>query len=331
MVRKSKVLVIGGAGYVGSALVPHLIENGFQVSVLDTFWYGKQIFKPIHRKVIRNFTGDIRDPVILEKAMHGQDACIHLACISNDPSFEMNPDLGKSINYDSFAGILKAVKNSSVRRFIYASSSSVYGVKDKADVVETDRCEPLTDYSNFKLMCEEDLKNYDFAKDLSWTIVRPATVCGFAERLRLDLIVNILAISALASGRITVHGGTQLRPNIHVQDMARAYEAILRADSHLINGQTFNVGFENKTLLQIAKKVAEIVPVEIEIKPSADPRSYHINSDKFKEALKFEPMWGIEHAIKQLKNVYDRHDLVRPLDNPIYYNIKRMKELGVTK
>lgn len=333
MVRKPKTLVIGGGGYVGSELVTSLADANFDVTVLDTFWYGRNVYPPKVRANIRRVNGDMRDFELVENLMRDQEICIHLACISNDPSFEMNPELGKSINYDSFTGVLSALAKSNVKRFIYASSSSVYGVKDKPDVTENDSCEPLTDYSKFKLMCEEDLKNADLPRDLAWTIIRPATVCGYSERLRLDLIVNVLTISALTKKCITVHGGSQLRPNIHIQDMVRAYMAVLEADIQKVHGQIFNVGFENRTLREIAEMVRDVVDpnCEIQFEESKDPRSYHINSHKILSELGFKPKFGIRQAIREIKLAFERNDIVDPVNNPIYYNIRQMKKLGVAQ
>src|SRR5882672_5479217 len=210
-----RVMVTGGAGYVGSSLVPKLLDAGYAVSVLDLYLYGDDLFKDLRGNPgLREVKGDLRDPESVARALEGADAVIHLACISNDPSFDLDPSLGKSINFDCFRPLVKASKDAGVKRFIYASSSSVYGIKQDPSVTEDLPLQPLTDYSKFKAMCEEVLEDEREAGFTTVTL-RPATVCGYAPRLRLDLTVNILTSLAVNKGQITVFGGDQLRPNIH--------------------------------------------------------------------------------------------------------------------
>lgn len=328
MSKINNVLVIGGQGYVGSALVPQLLKR-YRVTTLDTGWYMTGQYKPDTNLTIIN--GDVRDRSALKHAMQNQDAVIHLACVSNDPSFELNPTLGKSINLDSFPGVIDCLRESQVKRFIYASSSSVYGIKEQKDVIETDSCEPLTDYSLFKLKCEDLLR--DAHLPLDWTIVRPSTICGWAPRLRLDLVVNILTIHALVNSRIMVHGGNQLRPNLHIRDMVGAYVALLEAPADKITHQVFNVGFENMTVMEIARKVKAAMGarfVEIDKIPSNDNRSYHVNSDKIASTIGFKPRWSIQHAINSIVIAYAEGKIREPLTNPLYYNIKMMQELNIT-
>ena len=219
------ILVTGGGGYVGSVLVPLLLEAGYKVRVLDLFIYGKQVFDGItaaHRLNLELLEGDLRDTALLKKSLSGCDAVIHLACISNDPSFELDPALGRSINYEAFLPLVDIAKDSGVRRFIYASSSSVYGVKEEQNVTEDLPREPLTDYSRFKAMCEDELEKRRSSGFTTLTL-RPATVCGWSPRMRLDLSVNILTNHAVNKGKITVFGGAQLRPNFHVRDCAELW------------------------------------------------------------------------------------------------------------
>ncbi len=322
------VCVLGGGGYVGSKLVPELLKTGRNVTVADAFWYGRGNPRPEPKLIM--VEGDMRDRSFLRHVFRKQDAVIHLACVSNDPSFELNPELGKAINLDSFPGVIDELRSSQVKRFIYASSSSVYGIKEKLDVTEDDSCEPLTDYSKFKLLCEEMLRDANLPLD--WTIVRPATVCGYAPRLRLDLVVNILTIHALINKKIMVNGGNQLRPNLNVIDMARAYIAILDSPSDKINHQVFNVGFENMNLMQIAKLVQSAMGktgVEIERVLSNDNRSYHVNSDKIARVIGFRARFSINQAIHSLVNAYVEGKIKDPLTNPDYYNIKKMQELNI--
>ena len=318
------IYVTGGAGYVGAKLVPRLLLEGYSVSVLDLMIYGETVL-PLHPKltIIR---GDIRDKDILMRSIVGVDCMIHLACISNDPSFELNPRLGKSINMDSFEPLVRICAASDVKRFIYASSSSVYGVKDTPNVTEEMSLEPLTDYSIFKANCEEILLKY--SSSLFDTVtVRPATVCGVSKRQRLDVVVNILTNLAYHKGEITVFGGGQLRPNLHIDDMVDAYLKIIEAPSDIVNGQVFNVGYENTSVLNLAKKVKRIVDPAVKIlsQPSADNRSYHISCKKIEKILGFKTKKTIEDAILDLKNAFDKKFFYRPLDNEYYFNIKRMK------
>lgn len=328
MHKFKNVLITGGAGYVGSALVPKLIDSGYNVTVYDLYMYG-DVFSELkgntHLKEIR---ADIRDKEKMMEAMKGIDAVIHLACISNDPSYELDPALGKTINYDAFSNILNAAKANKVKRFIYASSSSIYGLKEEPNVREDTPANPLTDYSKFKLECEKILKESKDLGGMEYVIARPATVCGYAPRLRLDLVVNILAINALVNKKIKVLGGDQLRPNINIKDMVRAYELLLEAPGKKINREAFNVGYQNMKVTDIARRIVDVIgdkSVQLEIVPSDDKRSYHINSDKIKAALGFEPKYTIEDAVLSLKEAYEKGLIVDPLNNPVYYNIKTMQ------
>jgi len=320
-----KVCVTGGAGYVGSLLVPKLLSAGHDVRVLDTFWYGDHL--PRHAR-LRRIPGDIRKRADLKKAFKTQDAVIHLACVSNDPSFDLNPTLGRQVNYSSFLDILTIMQECHVGRFIYASSSSVYGVSDDHHVTEDSPKKPLTDYSKFKLQCENELKNFGMGG--VWTIVRPATVCGHAPRMRFDLVVNILTIQAIKNKKITIFGGNQLRPNIYIHDMARAYEFILQADERDMDQKTFNVGFENLNLFQIHALIEKVLgeKIEVEIKETNDQRSYHINSDLFL-SHGFETKFDIEKGIVSIIEACKKGRYANPLVNPEYYNIKKMQGLGL--
>jgi nucleoside-diphosphate-sugar epimerase len=327
-----RVAITGGAGYVGSALVPALLARGHDVSVLDLFLYGEDVFEGApNRAQLRTVKGDIRDPQALLRAFEGADAVIHLACISNDPSFELDPALGKSINFDAFSGILRAVKKTGAKRFIYASSSSVYGVRPDPDVREDSPKEPLTDYSKFKLLCEDTLQKSDLGS-CDWVVLRPATVCGYAPRLRLDLTVNILTINALVKQEITVYGGSQLRPNVNILDMVEAYLTVLDAPSQAIRGEVFNAGYENHSVAQLAEMVQQEVAdpkVKITVQPTVDLRSYHINSDKIADRLGFKPRHSIRDAVRSICEAYRAGRIPRPLEDPRYYNIRVMQNVGL--
>ena len=232
--RFKRVMVTGGAGYVGSSLIPKLLRNGYEVSVLDLYLYGDVFADLKSNPGLRETKGDLRNPADVARALEGCDAVIHLACISNDPSFDLNPDLGRSINFDCFRPLVKASKDAGVKRFIYASSSSVYGIKKDMNVTEELALEPLTDYSKYKAMCEEVLEEEREPGFVAVTL-RPATICGYAPRLRLDLTVNILTSHAINNKRITVFGGEQLRPNLHVEDMTDLYLQLLEAPDEVVS------------------------------------------------------------------------------------------------
>jgi len=318
-----KIFITGGSGYVGSVLTPYLIKKNYEVTVFDLMLYGETLTKNKNLKIIK---GDIRNTKLLYESIKGHDAVIHLACISNDPSFELNPTLGKEINLDAFAPLVEISKTLDVKRFIYASSSSVYGIKKEKNVDENMSLEPLTDYSKFKAKCEKILLKYK-SKDFVTAILRPATVCGYSSRQRLDLVVNILTNLAYHNREITVFGGDQLRPNIHIQDMVRAYELFIETNDKNINGKIFNVGFENSTVNELALNVKKIIGSDVKIKnlPTNDDRSYHISSKKIENELGFKTKYNIFNAIEDLKNAFDNKLLSNCLKNENYFNIKKMQ------
>ena len=323
------VLVTGGAGYVGSALVPKLLAAGHRVRVLDLYLYGDHVLDAVSDDPnLQQVKGDLRDRALLEKTLRGCDSVIHLACISNDPSFELNPDLGKSINYDAFFGLVDVSKETGVNRFVYASSSSVYGVKKDENVTEDLALEPLTDYSKYKALCEDVLLKAQ-SPGFTTLVLRPATVCGYAPRLRLDLSVNILTNHAVTKGKITVFGGSQKRPNIHIEDMTDLYVQTLAESDERIAGKIFNAGYENHTMNEIASLVKEAVGgnPEVTTAPTDDNRSYHISSAKIRKELGFEAHHSIKEAAAGLAAALRDGRVPDPMGNPVYYNIKTMQNL----
>jgi nucleoside-diphosphate-sugar epimerase len=325
--RAWNVLVTGGAGYVGSILVPKLLEAGHKVTVLDLYLYGDKLFEQLRPKPnFREVKGDLRDLEKVRDAMRGCTAVIHLACISNDPSFELDPELGKSVNYDAFRPLVRAAKEAGVERFIYASSSSVYGVKQEAKVTEELICEPLTDYSKYKAMCETVLSEESVPGFVTCT-VRPATVCGYAPRQRLDVVVNILTNHAVNTNRIKVLGGSQKRPNLHIDDMADAYLFLLQQSDKKIDNEIFNIGYENHTLMQLANIVKTVVGgnIDVVIEPTNDMRSYHVSSEKIRRELGFAAKRTIEHAVTGLVEAFRRGLLPNSMNDARYYNIKLMQ------
>jgi len=328
-----RVLIPGGAGYVGSKLVPALLKKNYKVIVYDLYMFGEDVFKEHKNNPnLIEIKDDIRNLKSLEKALLGVGYVIHLACISNDPSFELNPKLGKSINLDSFEPFVKLCKKHNIKRFIYASSSSVYGVKEEKNVTEDMSLEPLTDYSKFKAECEKILFKYSDESFIG-TVIRPATVCGYGPRQRLDVIVNILTNHAYHNGIIKVVGGPQLRPNIHIDDMVSAYITLLEAPKDKIKDQIFNAGYENFSVSRLSEMVKNIVSkkreVKLEVIPTNDNRSYHISSEKINKILGFKPKYNIEDAVNGLVDAFENKKLKDPMNNKLYYNIATMKELNL--
>ena len=327
-----KVLVTGGAGYVGSVLVPKLLQANYGVRVLDLYIYGEHVLDSVkNHPNLEEIKGDIRDIKLLEEIMLGCDSVLHLACISNDPSFELDPDLGKSINYDAFRPLVKISKDNGINRFIYASSSSVYGVKKEENVTEELSLEPLTDYSKYKALCEEILNQYQ-TPEFTTVIVRPATVCGYSPRLRLDLTVNILTNHAVNLGKITVFGGGQKRPNIHIEDITDLYIDLLSRPKDLVAAKVWNAGYENHRVREIAEIIRQVVDkegVEITTTPTDDHRSYHISSDKIKRDLGFVPKHTIEDAVRDLVNAFHQGIIHNSMENSDYYNVKKMNAISL--
>ena len=329
--RARKIMVTGGAGYVGSRLVPKLLDAGYEVTVLDLYLYGDAALAEVRGdQRLREVHGDLRDPVAVRDALQGADTVIHLACISNDPSFELNPELGKSINYDCFPGLVSSAKDAGVTRFVYASSSSVYGVKQEEHVTENLSLEPLTDYSKFKAMCEDVLMD---AREPGFEtlILRPATVCGYAPRLRLDLSVNIMTNHAVTNRVIRVFGGAQVRPNIHIEDMTDLYVQTISLPSEKVDGKVYNAGYHNMSIREIAETARDVVggDVKINVEPTNDPRSYRVNSDLIRREIGFEAKRDVASAVSDLVNAYERGLISDPMNDPRYYNIKTMQLVGL--
>ena len=325
------MLVTGGAGYVGAVLVPKLLARGHQVRVLDWYIYG-DVLQP--HPNLEQVKGDMRDSDTLAQVLRDCDAVIHLACISNDPSAELNPELTRSVNMDAFAPLVKASKLAGVRRFIYASTSSVYGLSDQPDVTEDHPLVPLTDYNRYKGLCEPILLD-EQTDSFVPVIIRPATVCGYSPRLRLDLSVNILTNLAVNKGEITVFGGSQMRPNIHIQDITDLYCQLLEEPDVRIAGQTFNAGYQNRTIADIAQIVKGIVSkrvpgredMRIITTPSDDIRSYHISAEKIRRHLGFVPRYTIEDAVNELVDAFLAGKIPNSLTDDVYYNIRTMRRL----
>lgn len=327
------ILITGGAGYIGAVLCPFLLDRGHCVRVIDTCYFGSD-FLPKNNKNFELVVGDIRNQDLLEKVLNNIEVVIHLACISNDASFVLDEELSTSINLHAFEPLVLKSKKHKVRRFIYASSSSVYGVSEKKNVTEDHPLVPLTLYNKYKGLCEPILiKHID--DNFEGVIFRPATVCGYSPRLRLDLSVNILTNHAISNNIIKVFGGEQLRPNLHIMDYVDAVDLFLNAPKEKINGEIFNVGYQNIKIIELAKLVKETVEVEfnltgkinLEITHSDDNRSYHINSDKIYKSLNFKPKREIKKAIVDLSEMFKKNKIKNSMDDSKYFNVKRLQEI----
>lgn len=323
------IFVTGGAGYVGAMLVPRLLALGHSVTVFDLMLYGEDVIDSHPR--LEMVKADLRDERALSNAISKHDTVIHLACISNDPSFELNPSLGRSINLDAFRPLVELSRSAGVQRFIYASSSSVYGVKDEPNVTEDMPLEPLTDYSKFKADCEKILSKYQ-SPSFTTVTIRPATVCGYSRRQRLDVVVNILANLAFHNRRISIFGGKQLRPNIHIDDMVDAYVALLDAPDDVIAGQVFNAGYENQSVEELAHLVRDVMGDDVELiqTPTDDNRSYHISSARIRDVLGFTPKRSIRDAVVDMRTAFETGMLPNSLTDERYFNIRRMQSVQLS-
>jgi nucleoside-diphosphate-sugar epimerase len=320
---------------VGCVLVPKLLDAGYEVVVYDLMLFGSEGL-PKDRPGLTVVEGDLRDGAVFAKALEGVDSVIHLACISNDPSFELDPELSKSINYDCFEPTVKACVNAGVTRFVYASTSSVYGLSDAPEVTEEHPLVPVSDYNKYKGLSEPHLLKYQ-SPSFTVVIIRPATVCGYSPRMRLDLTINILTNHAVNRGKITVFGGAQKRPNIHIDDIADLYVDLLARPAEQIAGDTFNAGYENFTVSELAEQVRKVVeeefpekaPIEIETTPSNDLRSYHVSSKKILQVLGWAPTRSIEDAVRDLCSAFKAGKLPDSLDDDSYINVRTVKKLAL--
>ena len=326
------IFITGGAGYCGSHLVPQLLSKGYKVTVYDIMYFGND-FLPKSDPNLTIIEGDIRDTEKLEVACRNHYAFVSLACISNDASFELDENLSTSVNLDAFEPMVIAAKRSGIKRFVYASSSSVYGVSDKPDVTEDHPLIPLTLYNKYKGVCEPLLTKHT-CDSFVGVIFRPATVCGYAPRQRLDVSVNILTNHAVNKNKITVFGGDQLRPNLHVKDYCDAVGLFLEVPSEKIRDKIFNIGYQNMSIRDIAQLLKKVVEEEFPEKgdivivttPSDDNRSYHINSDKIKRVLGFSPKHSIEEAIHDLCEAFKGGKLLNSFEDDTYFNLKQLKK-----
>jgi nucleoside-diphosphate-sugar epimerase len=307
-----KILVTGACGYKGTVLVPKLLSAGFEVVALDTMWFGNFLDSHDRLTIIK---GDVCEVDNID--LKGIDAIIHLASIANDPCGDLEPKLTWEVSALATMRLADKAVREGIKRFIYASSGSVYGVKDELQVTEDLELKPISEYNKTKMVAERVLLSY--ADVLNVQIVRPATVCGYSRRMRLDVSVNMLTMQALTKGTITVFGGKQVRPNIHIDDITDLYLFLL---AHPELCGIYNAGFENLSIMEIAKRVVKHAPAKIVVTESNDPRSYRVNSDKLL-ATGFRPKRTVEDAIRE---IVEKHRSDMLTDDDRYYNLRWMQQ-----
>lgn len=323
------VMVTGGAGYVGAILVPKLLDKGYTVGVLDLFLYADDDLFPksaIDSGKLKIHKGDLRSKDLIEEALKGADVVINLAGVSNDPSSDLDPDLTRAVNIEATKHLIDRCRELGVERFISASSSSVYGIKEEPNVTEDLPLEPLTAYSESKVAIEDYLdKNRGRMTAVS---IRSATVCGYSPRMRLDLTVNILTHHAVLKDGIKVFGGVQKRPNIHIEDITDLYTSLIETPKHLIDGKKFNACGANHTVMEIAEMVRDTVSgdVSISVETTNDLRSYHISADLIKRELGFVPKRTIKDAIQDVASALKEKRIAEP-ENDRHYNVRTMKRV----
>ena len=328
-----KILITGGSGYVGSRLIYKLLkESNHKIINYDISLFGDK-----HLPKNENFSyykEDITDSKKFEEVIvqNKVDTVLHLACISNDPTYELNSELSKKINYDCFEDLVKVSKKNKVKKFIYASTCSVYGVSDSPNVIETNELKPITDYNKYKALCEPILKKY-LDESFKGIIIRPATVCGFSEKMRFDLTVNILTNYAYNKGFIRVFGGKQSRPNCHIDDMCDLYKKLIDEDITQFNGEIFNVGTENLKIIEVAEKVKKVLNnklnrknIDIRVEESSDIRSYMINSDKVRKLLGFKFKKTVANAIEDLCEAFEKK-IIKDSFSDEWSNIKVLTKI----
>ena len=332
-----KILITGGSGYVGSRLTYFLLEkyDDMHIYNYDLSFFGDKHL-PFNNKNYTYIKEDIRNSDKFNEILKNNkiDIVLHLACLSNDPSFELNPKISRTINYECFENLVLSSKKNNIKKFIYASSSSVYGVSESPRVDETHKLVPLTDYNKYKGLCEPILQS-NINDDFHGIIIRPATVCGYSEKMRFDLSVNILTNFAYNKNYINIFGGEQYRPNLHIDDMCNLYDYLIFKNTNKFNGEIFNAGSQNLKIKEIAKIVAKIVPqytnkeIELNYSKNDDNRSYRITSDKINDVLNFKIEKNIEDAVHDLCKAFEKN-LIKDSFNEQFVNIKTLQKLNLT-
>lgn len=322
------VLVTGGAGYVGSVLVPKILSAGYRVRVLDAMYFGSSGLDGCSGRC-EVVAGDIRELGVIKRSLDGIDVVVHLAGISNDAESELQEKITEDVNFGATQMLVELAKKSGVQRFIYASSCSVYGYSDAAFVSEGSAVKPLNIYGKSKLWSEEVVRQH--AGDRFTTVVlRPATVCGYSPRMRFDLVVNTLTNNAVTTRSMKIFGRNQTRSNVHIEDITNCYLVVMEARAEVVNGRVYNVGYENFTISQIAGIVKEVVGDDVSILTgtSVDNRSYTVSSKLVEQDLSFFPQQSLEYAVRDVKNAI-LEGRFPDVSSSIYRNVKHMQRLGI--
>lgn len=331
------LLITGGSGYVGSRLTFDLLKNNKDIKIIN---YDLSLFGKAHLPKNNNYfyiEKDIRDKKSFKETLikYNIDTVLHLACISNDPTFTLKGEISKKINYDCFEDLVKESKNSGVKKFIYASTCSVYGVSDSPNVTESSKLVPITEYNKYKALCEPILQDY-LDNNFEGIIIRPATVCGLSEKMRFDLSVNILTNFAYFKNYINVFGGEQYRPNIHIDDMCSLYKQLINMSITLYNGQIYNAGHQNLKIMEIAKLVKQVMKenyhrdIDIRVTQSEDIRSYQINSDKIQNDLNFKFKKNVRNAIEDLCQAFATEKIVDSFSDK-WINLKVLEKVNLNE
>jgi nucleoside-diphosphate-sugar epimerase len=322
------VLVTGGNGYIGSNLIPKLLNIGLNVTCIDLMIYGDNLL-PKHPSLTM-VKGDIRNLDMLKKFISQQDIVIHLAFVSNDPGNELDPGAAKSINVDSFRPLVELSVNSGVKRFIFLSSCSVYGIQSGL-VSESFSPNPLTAYASSKLECEIILQEY-YSDKFSPVILRPATVCGVSRRQRLDLIINRMASHAFYERKILLRNKEQIRPSVHIDDLVSAIILMITSGKNKVSNKKFNIAFENRNVFNSAQLIQSVIECNIEVDPikESDMRSYSVSSQKIMQHLDFKPQYSVKQAVIDLAKIFTSNTLLDPLHNPLYHS-RKMEAINIYK
>ncbi len=310
------ILVTGGCGYTGTILTNSLLDKNHKVKVIDTQWFGNHLLKNENLQILKE---DIRD--INDQDLKNIDTVVHLANIANDPGVELNSKLSWEVNVLATQRLIEHAVKNKVKQFIFASSGSVYGIKNEDKVTEDLPLLPISTYNKTKMIAEKVIKSYE--NDIIVHTIRPATVCGFSPRMRLDVSVNMFVFQALKNKTLKVHGGKQIRPNIHIQDLINVYNHFI--DNPDLPTGAYNAGFENLSILEIAQKVSKLIPSKIEISENNDPRSYRQNSDKLVSSG-FKQRFSVEDAIREIEDQF-LNKKFKETDK--CYTVKWMKKLGL--